>query len=76
LEETMKQYRAGPATNRRSFLKGVVAAGGATALTSFFAARLIADDTSGTAAPKGEVMASRGYHETDHIRDYYRTLRT
>ena len=72
----MKQHQAGPAGNRRSFLKGVVAAGGATALTGLFASRLVADDTSGTAAPKSKVMASRGYHETDHIRDYYRTLRT
>jgi len=72
----MKQHQAGPVSNRRGFLKGVVAAGGATALTSLFASRLVADDTGGTAAPKSKVMASRGYHETDHIRDYYRTLRT
>lgn len=72
----MKQHQAGPVSNRRSFLKGVVAAGGATALTSLFASRLVADDAGGTAAPKRKVMASRGYHETDHIRDYYRTLRT
>ena len=72
----MKQHQAGPVTDRRSFLKGVAAAGGATALTTLFSARLIADDSSGTAARKSEVMASRGYHETDHIRDYYRTLRT
>ncbi|MGB5259065.1 MAG: twin-arginine translocation signal domain-containing protein [Gammaproteobacteria bacterium] len=71
----MKQHQAGPDSDRRDFLKGVVAAGGATALTSLFATRLIADDTAGTAARKSEVMASRGYHETDHIRDYYRTLR-
>ena len=72
----MKQQRAGPATDRRSFLKGVVAAGGTTALAAFFSSRLIADDHNGTAAHKSEVIASRGYHETDHIRDYYRTLRT
>jgi len=71
----MKQQQAGLVTDRRSFLKGVVAAGGATALTTFFAARLVADDTRGTAARKSAVMASRGYHETDHIRDYYRTLK-
>lgn len=72
----MKQHQTGPATNRRRFLKGVAAAGGAAALTSFFSSRLIADDSSGTAARKSDIMASRGYHETDHIRDYYRTLRT
>jgi hypothetical protein len=75
LEEMMKQQQAGPVTDRRSFLKGVAAAGGASALTALFAARLLADDAEGTAARKSEVMASRGYHETDHIRDYYRTLR-
>jgi hypothetical protein len=75
LEERMKQQQAGPVTDRRSFLKGIAAAGGATALTTLFAARLMADDSRGTATRKSEVMASRGYHETDHIRDYYRTLR-
>ncbi len=59
----MKQYHAVPDSDRRSFLKGVVAAG-------------VADDTTGTALRKSEVSASRGYHETDHIRDYYRTRRT
>lgn len=71
----MKQHQAGPASNRRSFLKGA-AAGGSAALATFFASRLIAEDTGGTAARKSEVMAHRGYHETDHIRNYYRTLRT
>jgi secreted PhoX family phosphatase len=76
LEETMKQHQAGPATDRRSFLKGIAAAGGATALTTFFASRLMATDAGGTATRKYTDKASRGYHETDHIRDYYRTLRT
>ena len=71
----MKQHQTGPATDRRRFLKGVAAAGGAAALPSFFTTQLIANDTGGTAARKSDVMASRGYHETDHIRDYYRTLR-
>lgn len=72
----MKQQQAGPTSDRRSFLKGVVAGGGAAALTTFFASRLLPTDTHGTATRKSEVMASRGYHETDHIRDYYRTLKT
>jgi len=72
----MKQQQTGPVTDRRSFLKGVAAAGGAAALTTFFASQLLTDDTHGTAARKSEVMASRGYHETNHIRDYYRTLKT
>ena len=72
----MKQQQTGPVTDRRSFLKGVAAAGGAAALTTVFASRLMPADTHGTAARKSEVMASRGYHETNHIRDYYRTLKT
>lgn len=76
LEETMKQQQAGPVTDRRSFLKGVAAAGGAGALTALFATRLVTADSTGTATRKGEIIASRGYHETDHIRDYYRALRT
>lgn len=72
----MKQHRTGPATDRRRFLKGVAAVGGAAALTSFFTSRLVADDSSGTLARKSDSLASRGYHETDHIRNYYRTLRT
>ncbi|MGB5339404.1 MAG: twin-arginine translocation signal domain-containing protein [Gammaproteobacteria bacterium] len=71
----MKQQQAGPVSDRRNFLKGIVAAGGATALTSLCAARLMADENSGTAMRKSEVMAARGYHETEHIRNYYRTLR-
>jgi len=64
------------AAARRRFLKGVAAGGGATALTSVFASRLFAVNAGGTAARKGEQPApSRGYHETDHIREYYRTLR-
>lgn len=73
----MKKHEAAYAAGRRDFLKGVAAAGGATALTAVFASRLVADDTPGTAARKArEPTVSRGYHETDHIRDYYRTLRT
>ena len=71
----MKQHHAGPAADRRRFLKGVAVAGGAAALTSVFTSRLMADDTRGTAARKSDVMTARGYHETDHIREYYRTLR-
>ena len=72
----MKKHHAGHAAERRKFLKGVAAAGGATALTTVFASRLMAADTGGTAARKIQQSESLGYHETDHIRDYYRTLRT
>ena len=73
----MKKNHAAYVAERRSFLKGVAAAGGATALTAVFASRLVADDTPGTAVRKvAGPKASRGYQETDHVRDYYRTLRT
>lgn len=72
----MKKHKAGHAAGRRGFLKGV-AAGGASALTVVFASRLIADDEGGTTLKKNtQITASRGYHETEHIRNYYRTLRT
>jgi hypothetical protein len=77
LEDAMKKQQADHVAERRNFLKGVAAAGGATALTAVFASRLVADDNPGTAARKvTQPAASRGYRETDHIRDYYRTLRS
>jgi len=69
----MKQHHA---AERRRFLKGVAAAGGATALGSVFASGLMAPERGGTADRKIQPQESRGYRETDHIREYYRTLRT
>jgi hypothetical protein len=71
----MKDQDAAHAEGRRRFLKGVAAAGGTTALATFFASRLMASDTGGTAVRKTPQPESRGYHETDHIKEYYRTLR-
>jgi len=70
----MKKQDPAHAAERRRFLKGMAVAGGATALATVFASRLTAADTTGTATRKTVQPASRGYHETDHIRDYYRTL--
>ena len=70
----MKDQDAAHAEGRRRFLKGVVTAGGTTALATFFASRLMASDNGGTALSKTPQPESRGYHETDHIREYYRTL--
>ena len=72
----MKKHQATLAAGRRRFLKGVAAAGGATALTSVFASGLMAPDPGGTADRKIPQPESRGYRETDHIREYYRTLRS
>ena len=72
----MKKRQAGQAAGRRKFLKGFAVAGGATVLTSLFTSRLMASEPAGTAVKKIPQAGSRGYHETDHIRDYYRTLRS
>jgi hypothetical protein len=72
----MKKQDAVHAAERRRFLKGVAVAGGSTALASVFASRLLASEPEGTAARKLQQPGSRGYRETDHIREYYRTLRS
>ena len=63
--------------DRRMFLKGAAAAGGAAALTAASAAGLVDADTEQKPAPDVvDKTASKGYHETQHIKDYYRALRT
>ena len=69
----MKQNNA---AGRRKFLKGIAAAGSATALTSVFASDLIARDPALNALATNPQSGSHGYHETEHIRQYYRTLRS
>ncbi len=56
-------------TDRRRFMKGVAAAGGAAALAAGLqpAAASTADQQAGKSG------RGSGYHETDHIRDYYKT---
>ena len=63
-------------TDRRLFLKGVIAAGGATALTAVSAHHL-ADPSKDKQADPGlnADPVSQGYHETAHIKAYYRALR-
>jgi nitrous oxide reductase len=62
--------------DRRMFLKGAAAAGGAAALTAASAAGLVDADTEEKPAPEAtDKTASKGYHETQHIKDYYRSLR-
>jgi len=58
--------------NRRIFLKGAAAAGGAAALTAVSATNLTDADTTDTTSADNK--ASKGYHEARHIKDYYRTL--
>ncbi|MEN8761489.1 MAG: twin-arginine translocation signal domain-containing protein [Thiogranum sp.] len=63
-------------TDRRLFLKGVIAAGGATALTAVSAPHMpdpVEDKQAGPGENPGSV--SKGYRETAHVKAYYRTLR-
>jgi len=61
-----------PRRDRRTFLKGVAAVGGATAVAVAGGAAVA--DVSSEKAPKAEAKSpeSKGYRETDHIREYYR----
>ena len=61
------------ARQRRSFLKGVAAAGGATALAAM--PRNAVSGESGKPKKADEKPSSKGYRETTHIRDYYASLR-
>ena len=63
--------------DRRMFLKGAVAAGGAAALTVVSASGPADTDTEKNQAPGAvDKTTSKGYHETQHIKDFYRTLKT
>jgi secreted PhoX family phosphatase len=76
VEKKMKGRPAHYTTDRRLFLKGVIAAGGATALTAVSAHHLadpLEDKQAG--ADLNPDPVSQGYHETAHIKAYYRTLR-
>ena len=71
----MKKDKTHFTADRRLFLKGAAAAGGAAALTAASATGLV--EPAAEAAPAtADKPASKGYHETQHIRDYYRILRS
>lgn len=59
------------ASERRRVLKGLVAAGGFTALAAV-SGRVVAAPVVKTERP---VTAASGYRETDHIRTYYSKAR-
>lgn len=61
-------------TSRRGFLKGVMVVGGVAALGAL-ARNAVADAQPEPAAPASTPEA-KGYHVTQHIRDYYRTARS
>lgn len=61
-----------PRRDRRTFLKGVAAAGGATAVAVAGGAAVADVSSKNTAKAEAEAPESKGYRETDHIREYYR----
>ena len=75
----MKKAKMRFTADRRLFLKGAAVAGGAAALTAAAATSLVEPATEsdpGTTPAAADKTASKGYHETQHIRDYYRILRS
>jgi len=72
----MKGRSAQYTKDRRLFLKGAIAAGGATALTAV-SAPYLADPLEDERVDAGgnHDAVSQGYRETAHIKAYYRTLR-
>ncbi len=58
---------------RRSFMKGLAAAGGAVALGGLTDVTNAAGEEA--RAETRQASNASGYRETPHIRDYYRTLR-
>ena len=73
----MKKDKIRFTADRRIFLKGAAVAGGTAALTAVSATGLVAQATPEQPTPDvQEKSASQGYHETQHIKDYYRVLRS
>jgi nitrous oxide reductase len=73
----MKKDKTRFTADRRMFLKGAAVAGGTAALTAVSATGLVDPATTAQAAPDAtDKTASTGYHETQHIKDYYRALRS
>jgi nitrous oxide reductase len=75
----MKKDKTRFTADRRMFLKGTAVAGGAAALTAVSATGLVGPATEselGAAPAAADKTASKGYHETQHIKDYYRILRS
>lgn len=57
--------------SRRDFLKGAVAAGGVAAVVVATGQNVMADENMDVVS----VPKSKGYQETQHVRDYYDSLR-
>ncbi|MGF1762131.1 transcriptional initiation protein Tat [Aliivibrio kagoshimensis] len=57
-------------SERRSILKGIATVATATAISTAVTSTAKADDTIQPSSDENK----KGYHETQHIRDYYNTL--
>ena len=71
----MKEPASQMSSARRTFLKTAVAAGGVTALGAANAAPAEEISQKTISAVPEPVAESTGYHETAHIKHYYKTLR-
>ena len=68
MSRKMSSYTA----DRRTFLKKLAAAGGATAAVAVSGRAAVASPVRDEAS---EPAREKGYHETPHIRSYYRSAR-
>ena len=75
VEKSMKTKPAQCVQDRRAFLKGVVAAGGATALTAVSASQIADSPRRAVQTEQSTPTLPQGYRETEHVKAYYRALR-
>jgi len=71
----MKEPAGQVSSTRRTFLKTAVAAGGVTVLSTANAAPVDEISQQTEPAVPEPVVEATGYHETSHIKTYYKTLR-
>lgn len=64
-----------PEQGRRAFLKGALAAGTATTVAAVVVGGGAPVEEVEAAAAPGADAGSKGYRESDHVQDYYRTAR-
>ncbi len=68
----MSRISSSYTADRRTFLKKLAAAGGATAAVAMSGRAAVASPEQGAASKPAE---QQGYHETPHIHSYYRSAR-
>ncbi|MDH3316854.1 MAG: hypothetical protein OER43_13955 [Gammaproteobacteria bacterium] len=68
----MSEKTKTPRSDRRAFMKGVAVAGGATAVAVAGGGAVADVSADKPEAAKAKAESTQGYHETDHIRKYYR----